>query len=50
MLALDALQQARQVAASPFSGFGANEATSDPCVQLLPSVRTPFDCNKPEST
>ena len=50
VLALDALQQARQVAPGPFAGFGAGEAAADPRVQLRPGVRAPLDRGQPEST
>jgi hypothetical protein len=50
VLALDSFQQARQVAPGPVAGFGANEATADPRVQILPRVCVPRDRGQPEPT
>ena len=50
VLARHPLQQARQVAPGPFAGFGAREATTDPRVEILPSVSVPLDRGHPEST
>ena len=49
VLALDALQQAGQVAPRPLPRFGARKAVSDPRVQLLPGLRAPLDRAQSES-
>ena len=50
VLALDALQQAGQVAPGSLPRFAAGETVSDPRVQLRPRVRASLDRGQPEST